>query len=53
VLIGFLGGPKADGQSLMSVMLKRLVVTGSTLRSQTDAEKVLAWPLLLRVHQPQ
>ena len=40
VIIGFLGGPIAADANLMRIMLKRLTVTGSTLRSQTDDEKV-------------
>jgi putative PIG3 family NAD(P)H quinone oxidoreductase len=38
VMIAFLQGPKAD-VNLMRLMLKRLTLTGSTLRSRSNAEK--------------
>jgi NADPH2:quinone reductase len=39
VLIAFLGGSKAEAFDLLPVMLKRLTVTGSTMRPRTTAEK--------------
>lgn len=53
VMIAFLGGPKAD-INFAQIMMKRLTVTGSTLRPQSDQAKgVIAeqlrnhvWPLL-------
>ncbi len=53
VFIAFLKGPKVE-LNLMPVMLKRLTVTGSTLRSRTDAAKAAiatalrarVWPLI-------
>ncbi|MBI1180377.1 MAG: zinc-binding dehydrogenase [Alphaproteobacteria bacterium] len=38
VSIAFLGGPKAE-ISVVQIMLKRLTVTGSTLRARTPAQK--------------
>jgi NADPH2:quinone reductase len=54
VLIAFLGGEVAEKLDLRPIMLKRLVVTGSTLRPRTTAEKgeiaagleAKVWPLL-------
>ncbi|MBP0464926.1 NAD(P)H-quinone oxidoreductase [Roseomonas sp. PWR1] len=54
VIIAFLGGHQADAVDLRPVMLKRLTVTGSTMRPRTTAQKgALAaaleekvWPLL-------
>lgn len=54
VLIAFLGGPKVELADLTPIMLKRLVVTGSTMRPRTTAQKGLVadglrakvWPLL-------
>ena len=53
VMIAFLGGPKAE-LNFAQVMMKRLTVTGSTLRPQSDQAKAAiaqgllkhAWPLL-------
>ena len=53
VLIGFLGGHEAN-VNFMQVMMKRLVITGSTLRPQTDNNKTeiaqdlarKVWPLI-------
>ncbi|WP_136636461.1 NAD(P)H-quinone oxidoreductase [Pseudooceanicola onchidii] len=53
VFIAFLGGPKAD-LNFAQVMVKRLTITGSTLRPQSDAAKAEiaeglrkhVWPLL-------
>ena len=53
VFIAFLGGPKAE-VDFMQVMLKRLTVTGSTLRARAVSEKAQiaqslvekVWPLL-------
>lgn len=54
VVIGFLGGTHADRVDLMSLVLKRGVVTGSTMRARTAAEKATiardlaahVWPVL-------
>jgi len=53
VFIAFLGGPKAE-LNFAQVMVKRLTITGSTLRPQSDAAKAEiaeglrkhVWPLL-------
>ncbi|WP_010141640.1 NAD(P)H-quinone oxidoreductase [Oceanicola sp. S124] len=53
VMIAFLGGPKAE-VNFAQVMMKRLTVTGSTLRAQSDQAKAEiaeglrehVWPLL-------
>lgn len=53
VMIAFLGGPKAE-LNFAQVMMKRLTVTGSTLRPQSDLAKARiaeqlrqqVWPLL-------
>ncbi|WP_180901107.1 NAD(P)H-quinone oxidoreductase [Martelella soudanensis] len=53
-IIAFLGGPKVENANLMPIMLKRLKVTGSTMRPRTDVEKreirdellEKVWPLL-------
>jgi putative PIG3 family NAD(P)H quinone oxidoreductase len=53
VMIAFLGGPKAD-INFAQVMMKRLTITGSTLRPQSDQAKAEiaqdlrenVWPLL-------
>ena len=53
VFIAFLGGPKAE-VNFAEVMVRRLKITGSTLRPQSDAAKariarelkVHVWPLL-------
>lgn len=39
LLIGFMGGDKVESCSLAPILLKRLVVTGSTMRARTSAEK--------------
>lgn len=39
VLIGFLGGEVAERVNLLTIALKRLTVTGSTMRARTAAEK--------------
>lgn len=39
LLIGFMGGDKVESISIMPILLKRLVVTGSTMRARTPAEK--------------
>ena len=54
VIIAFLLGAKVDECDLTPILLKRLVVTGSTLRPRTTAEKAAiaaelrerVWPLL-------
>jgi NADPH2:quinone reductase len=54
VIIAFLLGAKVDECDLTPIMLKRLVITGSTLRPRTTAEKAAiaaelrerVWPLL-------
>ena len=53
VFIAFLGGPKAE-LNFAQVMVRRLTITGSTLRPQSDAAKAEiaaqlrdhVWPLL-------
>lgn len=54
VLIAFLGGPKVENFDMLTIMTKRLIVTGSTMRPRTAAQKAAiaqsllakAWPLL-------
>ncbi len=54
LLIGFMGGDKVEQLSIMPILLKRLVVTGSTMRARTSAEKAeiaqqlkdKVWPVL-------
>ena len=54
VIIGLMGGAKAKDAALARVMTRRLTVTGSTLRPQSDSTKATiaselrerAWPLL-------
>lgn len=54
VIIGFMGGRKVDGFDIQELMLKRAVVTGSTMRARTNAEKAkiaqeleqFVWPLI-------
>jgi NADPH2:quinone reductase len=54
VLIAFLGGHEAERADLRPIMLRRLTVTGSTMRPRTTAEKGAiaaalrerVWPLL-------
>uniref|UniRef100_A0A8J4HDC0 NAD(P)H-quinone oxidoreductase n=1 Tax=Acidicaldus sp. TaxID=1872105 RepID=A0A8J4HDC0_9PROT len=54
VLIAFLGGPKVENFDLTPIMVKRLTVTGSTMRPRSTAEKGAiadelrekVWPLL-------
>ncbi len=54
LLIGFMGGVQVEGLNLMPILLKRLVVTGSTLRARTAPEKAAiaqglrehVWPVL-------
>jgi len=54
VMIAFLGGAKAEAVDLTPIMVKRLAVTGSTMRPRTTAEKGAiaraleekVWPLL-------
>jgi len=54
VLIAFLQGSKLDGVDLMPLMMRRLSVTGSTMRARTPAQKAAiahdlretVWPLL-------
>ncbi len=56
VLIAFLGGHQADAVDLRPIMLKRLTVTGSTMRPRTTAQKgelaaaleAKVWPLLAK-----
>ncbi len=56
VLIAFLGGHQADAADLRPIMLKRLTVTGSTMRPRTTAQKgklaaaleAKVWPLLAK-----
>ena len=54
LLIGFMGGDKVESMSILPILLKRLVVTGSTMRARTPAEKAeiaqqlkdKVWPVL-------
>ena len=54
VIIAFLGGSKADGLDLTPIMVRRLTVTGSTMRPRTAAQKAAiadalrekVWPVL-------
>jgi NADPH2:quinone reductase len=54
VLIAFLGGSKVENFDLVQVMVKRLTITGSTMRPRTTAQKgaiaadlrAKVWPLL-------
>jgi len=54
LLIGFMAGDSVDKFSLLSIMLKRLTVTGSTMRGRSTEEKAaiarelhaLVWPAL-------
>lgn len=54
VLIAFLGGSKVESADLTPIMVRRLTVTGSTMRPRTTAQKAAiakelrekVWPLL-------
>jgi NADPH2:quinone reductase len=54
VLIAFLGGSRVEQFDLLTVMVRRLVITGSTMRPRTTAQKgaiaaelrAEVWPLL-------
>ena len=54
VLIAFLGGSKVESFDMLTIMTRRLTVTGSTMRPRTAAQKAViaqsllakAWPLL-------
>ncbi|MEO9189105.1 MAG: NAD(P)H-quinone oxidoreductase [Acetobacteraceae bacterium] len=54
VLIAFLGGSKVEDLDLTPIMVRRLIVTGSTMRPRTTAQKAAiaaelrekVWPLL-------
>lgn len=54
VLIAFLGGSKTDAVDLVPIMTRRLIVTGSTMRPRTAAQKATiaadlrekVWPVL-------
>jgi NADPH2:quinone reductase len=54
VLIAFLGGSKVETADLTAIMIRRLVVTGSTMRPRTAAQKAAiadalterVWPVL-------
>jgi NADPH:quinone reductase len=56
VYIAFLGGAKAKDVKLGQIMMKRLTITGSTMRARNDAEKAeiarglqeTVWPLLAK-----
>jgi NADPH2:quinone reductase len=58
VIIAFLGGSKADGLDLAPIMVRRLTVTGSTMRPRTAAQKgeiadalrTKVWPVLDQGH---
>jgi NADPH2:quinone reductase len=50
VLIAFLGGSKVENFDMLTIMTKRLTVTGSTMRPRTAAQKgAVAQSLLARV----
>lgn len=50
VIIAFLGGPKVEQFDLTQIMIKRLIVTGSTMRPRTAAQKgEIAQSLLTKV----
>ncbi|MGF0238805.1 NAD(P)H-quinone oxidoreductase [Rhodococcus sp. IEGM1300] len=54
VMLGFLGGARADDVDLLAIMAKRATITGSLLRPRTTAEKAsiaeqlreYVWPVL-------
>lgn len=54
VMLGFLGGAKANDVDLLSILGKRAVITGSLLRARSKAEKAViaeqlreyVWPVL-------
>ena len=54
LLLGFMGGMQVEGFNLASILLKRLVVTGSTMRARSAPEKAAiaqalrerVWPVL-------
>jgi NADPH2:quinone reductase len=54
VLIAFLGGSRTEAFDLLSIMVRRLTITGSTMRPRTAAQKAAiardlrekVWPLL-------
>lgn len=54
VIIGFMGGRNVENFDIQELMLKRAVVTGSTMRARTNAEKAkitqdleqYVWPLI-------
>ena len=56
VYIAFLGGAKAKEVKLGQIMMKRLTITGSTMRARNTAEKAeiakglqeIVWPLLAK-----
>ena len=55
VMLGFLGGGKANDVDLLSILAKRAVITGSLLRARSKDEKAAiaeqlrehVWPLLV------
>ena len=50
VLIAFLGGPKVESFDMTQIMIRRLTVTGSTMRPRTAAQKgTIAQSLLAKV----
>ena len=53
VLIAFLGGPKVDALDLTAIMVRRLTVTGSTMRPRTAAQKGAIAQALLREVWPK
>ncbi|MGE0419956.1 MAG: zinc-binding dehydrogenase, partial [Acetobacteraceae bacterium] len=54
VLIAFLGGSKAENFDFVQIMVRRLTITGSTMRPRTTAQKAAiatdlrakVWPVL-------
>ncbi len=53
VIIAFLGGPKVEQLDLTSVMIRRLTITGSTMRPRTAAQKGAIAQALLREVWPK
>ena len=53
VLIAFLGGPKVEALDLTAVMVRRLTITGSTMRPRTAAQKGAIAQALLREVWPK
>lgn len=48
VMIAFMGGTRTEGADLSRIMMRRLTVTGSTMRARTTAQKSVIGAALLR-----